>query len=275
MKGDDNKKEKSVNKDLIIDIFPTYRRSIRAQTTIFIIIAIMIVVAGILLYSFYPEIKVRFGFAEENPSIFMQECMEDMVNEKIKDLSLQGGSLEPEHYFLYKNSKIEYLCYNRNYYEKCVVQQALLKKHVEEELKNGIKNEIYSCLENLKKSFEKKGYEFILKNNEVEVELLPKRVIITINASLTLTKEDTKRYDSIRIFLNNNIYELVSIAESIINMETVYGDSETTLYMNYYPDLKVEKIKQSDGTTIYILTDRNTKDKFQFASRSMAWPPGY
>jgi hypothetical protein len=45
--------------------------------------------------------------------------------------------------------------------------------------------------------------------------------------------------------------------------------------MNYYHDLKVEKKKQLDGTNIYILTDRNNENKFQFASRSVAWPPGY
>ena len=44
--------------------------------------------------------------------------------------------------------------------------------------------------------------------------------------------------------------------------------------MNYYRDLKVEKLKQSEGTTVYILTDLNNNKKFQFASRSMAWKPG-
>ena len=45
--------------------------------------------------------------------------------------------------------------------------------------------------------------------------------------------------------------------------------------MILYPGVKVEKYKQEDGTTVYILTDRNTNDKFQFAVRSLAWPPGY
>ena len=66
----------------------------------------------------------------------------------------------------------------------------------------------------------------------------------------------------------------MSIANSILSMEVQFGDSETTIYMNYYHDLKVEKKKQTDGTTIYILTDRITGDVFQFASRSIAWPPG-
>jgi hypothetical protein len=45
--------------------------------------------------------------------------------------------------------------------------------------------------------------------------------------------------------------------------------------MQYYPDLKIEKTKLSDGTTIYILSNVVSKDRFTFASRSLAWPPGY
>ncbi|MFH1240218.1 MAG: hypothetical protein V1672_03295, partial [Candidatus Diapherotrites archaeon] len=97
----------------------------------------------------------------------------------------------------------------------------------------------------------------------------------TFNSSLVLTKESTEKYDLFSVVLNNNLYELVSVANSILNWETRYGDSETTNYMTYYHDLKVEKKKQSDGSTIYILTDRNNGNKFQFASRSVAWPPGY
>ena len=44
--------------------------------------------------------------------------------------------------------------------------------------------------------------------------------------------------------------------------------------MLYYPSIKVEKKKQSEGTTIYILTDRDSSEEFMFAVRSFAIPPG-
>ena len=114
-----------------------------------------------------------------------------------------------------------------------------------------------------------------LKKGEISIELLPQRIIALFNSTLTIKKEESQKYDSIKIVLNNNLYELVSIANSILNWEARYGDSETTTYMDYYHDLKVEKKKQSEGSTIYILTDRTSENKFQFASRSVAWPPGY
>jgi hypothetical protein len=60
-----------------------------------------------------------------------------------------------------------------------------------------------------------------------------------------------------------------------LSWEALHGSVETTTYMTYYKDLKVEKHEQLDGSTIYILTDRNTGNKFQFASRSNAGSPGF
>ena len=42
------------------------KRGKKAQVTIFIIIAIIIVVLGILIYMFYPKIKASFGFECHN-----------------------------------------------------------------------------------------------------------------------------------------------------------------------------------------------------------------
>jgi len=247
----------------------------RGQVTIFIIIAVMIVVLGILVFLFYPQIKANFGVESKNPSQFIQECMEEKVKETVTSLSLHGGSANPEHYTLYDGTQIEYLCYTEEYYKTCIMQQPMLKQHIEEEIKNEIEDVAKGCFDSLKNSYEKKAYNVNLKKNSMNVELLPKRIVVNFNNTLTLTKDSTERFDKFSVILNNNLYELVSIVNSILNWEARYGDSETTIYMNYYHDLKVEKKKQSDGSTIYILTDRNTLDKFQFASRSVAWPPGY
>jgi len=247
----------------------------KGQVTIFIIIGIVIIVLGILIYLFYPQIKTTFGFEEKNPSAFIQNCIEGEIANNLDVLSLQGGSLAPEHYILYDNEKIEYLCYTEEYYKTCVVQQPMLKSSIEAEIKEGIKERVAECFNSLEENYKGKGYGVELIKRAVEIELLPKRVVAVFNHSLVLTKEGTESYDSFEVVLNNNIYELVSVANSIIKWETSLGDAETTTYMNYYRDLKVEKKKQTDGSTVYILTDRNNGNKFQFASRSVAWPPGY
>jgi len=250
------------------------RMNKRGQVTIFIIIAIMIVVVGILIYLYSPKIKSTLGFEEKNPVQFIEGCLKEDVETAVSKLSLRGGSMNPENYVLYGDEKIEYLCYTNQYYISCVMQQPMLKEHIENEIKNEIKSKADECFDSMKESFKARGYNVNLKKGPINVELLPKRIVTTFDHVLTLTKDSSETHEKFKIVLNNNLYELVSIANSILNMEASFGDAETTNYMNYYHDLKVEKKKQTDGTTIYILEDRNKGDKFQFASRSIAWPPG-
>jgi hypothetical protein len=252
------------------------RKSKKGQVTIFVILGIMIVIFAVLIFLFYPRIKSTLGFEMQNPSEFMSSCIEKEILESVEKISTQGGSMNPQHYILYKGDKLEYLCYTEEYHKTCVMQQPMLKEHIENEVKEAISTSTNICLDDLKKNFERRGYEVSIVKGDIEIELLPKRLLVTFNSPLTLKKTETERFDSIKISINNNLYELVSIANSILNFEARYGDSETTTYMDYYRDLKVEKLKQSDGSTIYILTDRNNpKNKLQFASRSVAWPPGY
>lgn len=247
----------------------------RGQVTIFIIIAIIVVGLGVLIYSFFPQIKTTLGLGPKTPSEFIQTCIEDRIRETAETLSLKGGSINPEYYYLYNGGEVEYLCYTNEYYIPCIVQQPLLKPHIENEIKKEIKTESQACFNSLEESYRRQGYSVNLVRGDSDVELLPKRIIVTFNNQLTLTKGESERYEEFVVVLNNNLYELIGIANSIIDWESRYGDAETTVYMDYYRDLKVEKKKQSDGTTIYILTDRNTENKFQFASRSVVWPPGY
>jgi len=247
----------------------------RGQVTIFIIIGIAIIAIGVLIYAFYPQIQSLIKPESKNPAAFLQTCLEDEIEDTVEILSLQGGSINPENYYLYDDNKIEYLCYTNEYYRTCVVQQPMLKSHIESEIENEISPVVDACLEDLRNSYENQGYDVSLTEGNTTVELLPEKIMTTLTHELVLTRGDTERYETFRIVTNSNMYELIGIARSIIDWEATYGDVETTTYMNYYHDLKVEKLNQMDGSTIYILTNRNNGEKFQFASRSVVWPPGY
>jgi len=247
----------------------------KGQVTIFVIIAIIIIVAGILIYTFFPGIRSNFGESLKNPPAYMQSCLENELFDTIEILSLRGGSIDPPNYFLYENNRVGYLCFTNEYYKTCTVQIPFIEEHVENEIKLALENNVNFCLDSMKESYEKRGYNINLQKGDFEIDLEPKSIILDLNSKLSLQKEGSEEYDSIRVSINNNLYELVNIAQSILDWETKVGDAETTIYMNYYHHLKVEKYKQSEGTTIYIITNRNTGEKFQFASRSLAWPPGY
>lgn len=248
----------------------------RGQITIFIILAVLIVAITALIYLFYPQIKSAFGSDVKNPSAFIEECIRDDLQSAVDLIKSQGGSLDPQHSFLYKDNKIEYLCYTNEYYRTCTMQQPMLKEHIEDGLGDAIADKARSCFNELKASYQSQGYKVTLKEGDSKVELLPKRITMIFNNTLFLEKgENTESYDQITVYFENNLYEFVGIVQSILVSEAKWGDTDISYYMNWYRDLKVEKLKQSDGTKIFILTDLVNQDKFQFATRGIAWPPGY
>jgi hypothetical protein len=246
----------------------------KGQVTIFIIIAILIVALVVLLYFLLRKPSVG-PVVTENPSVYIETCMKEKIEDTVEILSLQGGSVVPSNgYYLYQNNTVEYLCYTNEYYAPCVVQQPLLAQHIQKEVLNNIEEKTISCFNDMKEDYEKDGYDVILKSGNTTVDLLPDRIVTTFGYKVTLTKGETNKYENFQIVLPSDINRFAAIASSIIQWETLYGDAEVTTYMNYYHELKVEKQKQIDETSVYILTNRDTGEKFQFASRSYAFPPG-
>lgn len=247
----------------------------KGQVTIFIILGIVIVVLGALIYMFYPQIQASFGFEVVSPYEFMRTCLEEDVTSAATAVALHGGSIEPEFNYTYQGESMEYLCYINEPYKQCIVQQPFLIQHIEDEIESEISQQVNYCFDELKSSYESRGYNVVLRKSDFRVDLLPKRITINSNTTMSLKKDETQTFQSFNIGFENNLYELASIARNIVEWETSLGDAETTVYMDYYHDLKVEKKKQSDGTTVYIITDKNSGNKFQFASRSVVWPAGY
>lgn len=257
-----------------------FSKTKRAQVTIFIILGVIIVAIGALIYFLYPQIKSTF-IKSNDPQSFIQTCLEDSVNQAIANISMQGGSINPQNYYSYYNPdmlqvyKVEYLCYTNQYYLNCTVQQPLLMSHVESEILKKIQPTVSSCFSSLQSNYQRQGYSVNLINGNTTVNILPGKVVVTLNNQLTLTKGNTQRFDQFNILINNNLYQLIMVAYNIINSEASYGDTNVRLFMFYYHDLIVQQTLQSDGTKIYILKNQNTGDIFQFATRSVVWPAGY
>ena len=242
----------------------------RGQLTIFIIVAIL-VIAIVALFFAFPKLRTAVGVEKlETPENFIQTCLQDTIKENVEIISSQGGSLNPSPSVLYNDENIQYLCYTPQKYQACVVQIPFLEKHIEDELKNSIKEDVDFCFNSLKENYDNRGYTTNLKKGDTMVELLPKKIVTTINHEFVFSKdENTERRETFRVVLNNNLYELAAIAQSIMNQEISIGDSFEQFYMELYTDLKIEKDRPfTEDTTIYILTDRNTQDKFKFAFQS-------
>ena len=254
------------------------RESKKSQITLFVIIAIVIV-AVLIVFSIYalPKIKAYFS----NPQVSLENCFKDNIETELPKILLAGGTLNPDLYFMYEGGAVDYLCYTSEYYKTCTMQKPFIKQDIENQLKIAINANVQKCFNDYTEKLRVKGYVVSVSSENVDLNLqiLPKEIVASLNNQITAKKgEETISYTGTNLFnakISSNVYEILMVASSILNFEARYGDSNPETYMFYYKNLKIEKKKQSDGTKIYILTDRNTDEKFKFATRSLAWPPGY
>src|SRR3989344_2144718 len=242
----------------------------KSQVTLWIIIAIVIIALIALIFYLTP---LKTIFFPSIPQVEFEGCVEK-IDEALELIGERGGSMNPALGYAYEGEKIEYLCYTNQYYKTCTMQQPLLKQHMEREILDYIKPETLSCIENVKNDLRKQGWQ-VSGDSDLNIEILQDNIKISISG-INLRKEDTgESYKKFEFYYKSRIYDLIMITSSILNWEARYGDSETTTYMAYYPNIKVEKYKQEDGSKVYKLTERESQEKFVFATRSLSWPGGY
>jgi hypothetical protein len=253
-----------------------FLRGKKGQVTLFVILAILIVAIGLLIYFFLPGIiSTEKSTAQDDPQTFLEDCIEDSLRKNIKTISENGGVMENEFYLNYSGEKYEYLCYTNEYLKNCVVQRPMLIELIKSELKESLEEEFDSCLDSMAESFENQRYTVRMEKGDFDINLHYSKLEIITDTQLSITKDLTRNYDGFTLAFESDLYDLASIAYNILAWEATYGDASVDSYMVFDPTFKVEKRKRDDGSKIYIITSRDTLNKFRFASRSLVWPAGY
>jgi hypothetical protein len=249
----------------------------RGQLTIFIIIAILIV--GIIAVFAIPQVR-EIIIPTAPGDLVPKSCVEKIVKENLNLAMEHGGKVNPTLYFRYNNQTVNYLCYTSEWYKTCSMQTPFLKQTIQEEVNIVSKQKIADCITQMENQLKSRGYNVEIsgsKNGNVEIK--PGIVEVGFNFTMTLQKGDapsqTLPSAKFKTEFSSGSYDLIMISSSILNYEARYGDSYPEAFMGFYPNLKVEKKKQEDGTKVYIITDRDTQEKIIFATRSLTWPPGY
>ncbi len=242
------------------------------QVTMFVILALVIVGVVIAIFAF-PSANVFSS--EVNPSSYLRSCIEPEIEVIKNTLSVQGGYTSPDNYAMYQDLKLQYLCYTSDYYVPCMVQQPLLLKHIQDEMIKHIEPRAKQCFEDLKDQYKSRGYEVTSGQSEISVGIVPGSINVEFLAPVTLRKEDTQTFNKFSVGIASEWYTLINTAVNIIQYESTFGDSETSLYISYYPGLIIDKTRRDDGSTIYQLRDVTTGDEFAFATRSLVWPQGF
>lgn len=247
----------------------------RGQVTIFVILGLIIVVTGIIIYFLISGVPTALtNDLIENPKLFIKECVEEDFINLIENISYGGGSLNPEGYKKYNGNKVQLLCATSAPALLCNIQKINLGESIEGELGKEIEGKIDSCFNELNEILEKKGYVVKLDKKEFIVEINAYGVELLSNTSLTISKEESKQFNNFNMEFNSKLYEMVGITEGILSFETIVGDANVYDFMVAYPDYIISKYRANDETKIYIIKNKNTKELFQFASKSVYYPAG-
>lgn len=244
----------------------------RGQVTIFIILAIIIVVTIIVFFSYS---KLDF-LTSSQKGLYIESCIEKELQNSISELALSAGQIKPMFTTMYVDENISVICYTGEYNKPCVVQDPFLKQTFEDSLKKIMKSKIESCYETGIEELKSRGYDVVSGKLNYNININPDKTIsvnLTAPTSISSDSDTTARVEKFEITIASNLYEVISVANSILQFETYYGDAEASSFMLYYPDLKIEKIRRDEGMKIYVITDGEIK--YRFASRSYAWPAGY
>lgn len=246
----------------------------RGQVTFFVLVAVVLVGVIIALIAI-PRLRGPSVDATQDPTAFLQSCLEPTLTARLHTLAEQGGYLNPEGFIEYNATKIKYLCHATEDYQTCVVQQPLIKEHAEEELTSALQGTTRQCVTDLQDAFQSAGYTVGGNFERFTLSFIPGSIVGVVEAPLTLEREGRRTYDRFTFTFPSEYYDLFFLATSIIDYEAQVGNSETSLYVQYYPDISIDKIALSEGSRVYRITNVITQESFQFASRSLVFPPGY
>ncbi len=252
----------------------------RGQLTIFIIVGILLVASVSLFFlsraGFIPQLLG--GKPETSANVFLDSCLEEEIDEAIKIISLQGGYISNplNKTFTFTDegvaNDISYLCYNQGI-GFCINQELVLLKHLEDEIKNYIEEDVENCFIEMIDSFNRQRFEVGVGPNSglnsFEVELNSKEVIVQTDSKVTLTKSgESSTQKNFRVSVNTRLYELANVVQEIVNKEATKCDFDHFGYMGLYKEFTIDKpTKLPDSTQIYRIEYKDTGEKFRFAVR--------
>lgn len=257
------------------------KKRVKGQTTIFIIIGIIIIVGIILFFFLKGEIKIpSISSKDVNPNIYLTTCLKPSVEKIAEEISMNGGYIEPKFAKNFSFDEedyrdISYLCYNQNFYFPCINQEPMLIQNIKEEFKDEIKKGVEGCYNALIKELESKNYEVESEYRNFSIELRPKRIKINIDAEISMKKEEvSSQQKDFVVLVNSYLYDLAVIAQEIVSQEAEYCNFEIHGFMLLNPEFRVQRYNTGDLETIYRIELRKSGEEFRFAVRGCVIPPG-
>lgn len=251
---------------------PCFALRKKAQVTIFIVLAI-IIVSSIVLISFLYVKPLISKNAFADPQAKIQECIEPILQEKLDKISEQGGYISPNKFLTYKNIKVQYHCYTLQNEQLCINYEPNLKSQIEKELYSNIRGDVETCFNNLKDALA--GYDYAEKPLVLGVSIVPNKIKLNITKELTISKnEQTKTLSDFSFAMNDPTYDFVRLENRIVNDEvkcncpTESCSADVLALSKENTNYEANLFISGNNEKVYSLREVNTGREFMFSVRN-------
>jgi hypothetical protein len=247
------------------------RESKKSQITVLIIIAIIIVIAIAFLFIF---LKKPEGYIspKENPKAYIDKCARDAITPILDNIYPNGGFTNPVNYIIFNQKKVEYYCYTPNNFQLCTEIHPVIKKEIENEIKNQTINKINSCFTELRKQLS----NYQEKPLTYSIEILPNQISIKIDKEVSYTQNgQTVTISNFKSSVNSRLFDFLRLSNDIINAEvncncnTQSCNPDLSEMNRNNRDFTITKpVYTGTGEEIYNIKEINTGKEFNFALRN-------
>ena len=238
-------------------------RNHRGQITIFIIVAIVIVVAGILFFIFREDIMTRFVSQEDKIVLFVENCVEDTGKDAIHSISENSGYFNlPE--FSTSGGIPYYYSDGKSYMPS--------KEIIEEQISNYMNTLLGFCFNDFADFPE---FEITEGETETQTRIKDEEIILNVRSLLTIKKEEgVTRFDKpIEVRIPVRLGLVYDSIEEIIQEQLTHEDICLSCVSDvaFENDLKIDLTNVEDGM-IFTIIDGSSRIKdvalrFRFANR--------
>ncbi|MAE49589.1 hypothetical protein CMI48_02045 [Candidatus Pacearchaeota archaeon] len=252
------------------------RFSRRGQATIWVLVALVIVVALAVLFFLRGGEGPKVDFQQRfSPQGFLERCVRENVEDVIEVMGPRGGFVAPQHSQMFDGQEVTYHCYTRGNYLPCVQQHPMLLREMAVEIKNETFDEIQGCYGLLEQEVGKRQGSMETDVLDMNVALARDRIIVELLGRTTISIEGgTVSFDSFEVEVMSPLTKLANVAMEIASQEAKYCYFSYDGYQLLYPRFDIRKTVMGDDVRVYTIEDKPSKQKFSLAIRSCAIPPG-
>ena len=251
----------------------------KAQLTIFVIIAIVIVAAIVAMFILIGKQKITAISPVENPKAYIEDCIKTNTEAILLKIIPVGGLLNPENSFFFSETKVTMICSTIFNNKLCTNNHPMLNSEIENEIALSIKPAVEKCFAKVANSLV--GYDYTAETQtDLKAEITPKMLSVKATKKIAYNKGGQAiTLEDFNVRFNSGLWDFVSITGEIVNQEIRCNCPSESCNADFVkislenPRYEVGHFVAGSGEEVYSITELDTGQKFNIALRNCVKEP--